>query len=213
MKMTRFAERGSQNDRSHQHLLPQSVLREVPHRPQPDMWGVAQPDVLLQGLQVKHANQPTVEDLAYLRVAFYYDEQLGALCSRATGAPIKKNNGRYYQVRYGNPERNVVAHRVVWFLTRGVWPEGLVDHSDGNGLNNRKDNLRLGTQSQNMENTRGAKRNNKLGLLGVHSHKNLFRATIVICGARRDLGLFKTPEAAHITYLAKKREHHGFNTL
>ena len=48
MKRTRFAKRGSQNDRStHQHLLRQGVLREVSHRPQPDGRGVAQPDVLL----------------------------------------------------------------------------------------------------------------------------------------------------------------------
>lgn len=48
MKRTRFAKRGSQNDRSHQHLLLQGVLREVPYRPQPDGRGVAQPDVLLR---------------------------------------------------------------------------------------------------------------------------------------------------------------------
>lgn len=52
MKRTRFAKRGLQNDRPHQHLLHQGVLREVPHRPQPDGRGVAQPDVLLRGLQV-----------------------------------------------------------------------------------------------------------------------------------------------------------------
>ena len=53
MKMTRFAKRGSQHDRPHQHLLLQGVLREVPYRPQPDGRGVAQPDVFLRELQVK----------------------------------------------------------------------------------------------------------------------------------------------------------------
>lgn len=162
---------------------------------------------------MKHVNQPTRKDLSYLRRAFYYDERLGALCSRETGAPIKKNNGRYFQVRYGNPERLVVAHRVVWFLTRGTWPAGLIDHRDGNGLNNHKDNLRLGSQSSNMENIRGAKRSNKLGLLGVHQHKNSFRAAIMVRGKRIELGLFPTPEDAHEAYMAEKRARHAFNTL
>ena len=50
MKRTRFAKRGLQNDRPHQHLLRQGVLREVPHRLQPHGWGVAQPDVLLRSV-------------------------------------------------------------------------------------------------------------------------------------------------------------------
>ena len=53
MKRTRFAKRGLQNDRPHQHLLLQGVLREVPHRPQPHGRGVAQSDVFLLELQVK----------------------------------------------------------------------------------------------------------------------------------------------------------------
>ena len=53
MKSTRFAKRGLQNDHPHQHLLRQGVLREVPDRLQPHGRGVAQPDVLLRGLQVK----------------------------------------------------------------------------------------------------------------------------------------------------------------
>ena len=58
MKSTRFAKRGLQNDRPHQHLLLQGVLREVPHRPQPHGWGVAQPDVFLRGLQVNQLALP-----------------------------------------------------------------------------------------------------------------------------------------------------------
>ena len=66
MKRTRFAKRGLQNDRPHQHLLLQGVLREVPHRPQPHGRGVAQPDVFLRGLQVKST---TPERLALVRRA------------------------------------------------------------------------------------------------------------------------------------------------
>ena len=66
MKRTRFAKRGLQNDRPHQHLLRQGVLREVPDRPQPHGRGVAQPDVLLRELQVKST---TPERLALVRRA------------------------------------------------------------------------------------------------------------------------------------------------
>lgn len=60
-----------------------------------------------------------------------------------------------------------VAHRVVWKLVNGTISDSMViDHKDGNQLNNTIDNLRLVTQTVNNRNHR-KQSNNKSGETGV----------------------------------------------
>src|SRR5687767_14401 len=40
-------------------------------------------------------------------------------------------------------------HRVIWALHYGEWPNGEIDHIDGNAKNNRLDNLRVVTHLEN----------------------------------------------------------------
>jgi hypothetical protein len=44
------------------------------------------------------------------------------------------------------------GHRVAWLLMTGHWPKNLIDHIDGDGLNNRFENLRDVDQFVNMRN-------------------------------------------------------------
>lgn len=46
----------------------------------------------------------------------------------------------------------VMAHVLAWLYTEGVWPDHEIDHRDGDGLNNRRSNLRAATHKQNLEN-------------------------------------------------------------
>lgn len=53
---------------------------------------------------------------------------------------------------YVNGEKmNLQFHRVVWLLCHGRWPTQ-IDHIDGNPLNNRVENLREVSQSENDAN-------------------------------------------------------------
>jgi hypothetical protein len=85
-----------------------------------------------------------------------------------------------------------------------------VDHIDGDGLNNRRSNLRFATTAQNSAN-RGKQKNNTSGFKGVRWHKRdkRWRAVIGINGKTKQIGSFKTPEAAYDAYCAAARELHG----
>lgn len=76
-----------------------------------------------------------------------------------------------------------------------------VDHKNGDGLDNRRANLRAANQSQNTANTR-LRSDNKSGLRGVSWRKanNCWCAQIRIDGKTLWLGLFSTREAAARAY-------------
>jgi hypothetical protein len=90
-------------------------------------------------------------------------------------------------------------------------PDGFqIDHIDGDGLNNRKSNLRLATRSENARNRR-INKNSTSGLKGaswVESRKR-WRAEIRADGKQIHLGYFNTPEAAHAAYVAASEKMHG----
>lgn len=85
-----------------------------------------------------------------------------------------------------------------------------IDHINGNRLDNRIENLRFATRSQNKMNAKVYK-NNKLGLKGVHfvekTHK--FRASITLNKKKSMLGTFKTKEEAARAYDKKAKELFG----
>jgi len=76
----------------------------------------------------------------------------------------------------------------------------LIDHKNGNGLDNRKDNLRPSTSSQNSANTK--KRTGTASQFkGVtRSRKNRWEARIGFQGQRHSLGSYKTEREAALAY-------------
>lgn len=76
--------------------------------------------------------------------------------------------------------RIYAAHRLIWTLLRGLIPEGAeIDHINGVRDDNRIENLRLATASENKCNRKRAHRNNvSTGVLGVYKELrcNSFRA-------------------------------------
>lgn len=46
----------------------------------------------------------------------------------------------------------LLAHRVCWAIFYGEWPDGEIDHIDGNRLNNKISNLRCVSRSENAKN-------------------------------------------------------------
>lgn len=64
------------------------------------------------------------------------------------------------------------AHRLAWVFITGSWPNKLIDHVDGDRLNNKAINLREATDWQNSTNAKRRK-DNKSGVTGVGWQKAL----------------------------------------
>jgi hypothetical protein len=90
-------------------------------------------------------------------------------------------------------------------------PDGFqIDHIDGDGLNNQKSNLRIGTHQQNIMN-RTKQRNNTSGYKGVSFDKstNKFVAQIGYNKKGIHIGSFKTAILAARAYDVEAIKYHG----
>lgn len=85
-----------------------------------------------------------------------------------------------------------------------------LDHRDGDGLNNRRENIRPCTQSQNMANV-GRTAANKSGFKGVHRHNksNRWRVQISVNNKILDVGYFADKTEAAKAYDAAAIKHFG----
>lgn len=70
--------------------------------------------------------------------------------------------------------RRYAASNLAWLYMTGEMPSKLVDHRNQNKIDDRWDNLRLATRSQNVANT-GPRANNACGIKGVSWDKKRSR--------------------------------------
>ena len=106
-----------------------------------------------------------------------------------------------------------LEHRIVYFMHHKTLPRFL-DHIDGNRTNNRIENLREATSSQNAFN-RATGKSNKSGVKGVHWHKQhrKWYAAIKHKGNTKFLGLFKNfDDAVEARKKAEDENHREFAT-
>jgi hypothetical protein len=85
----------------------------------------------------------------------------------------------------------VRAHRVIWAMHNGMWPDGEIDHINGNPRDNRIENLREVDRTGQNRNHK-LQSNNKSGRVGVywHSRGQKWTAQIRANGKVYHLGLF-----------------------
>jgi hypothetical protein len=117
------------------------------------------------------------------------------------GARKSSTNMAQYKPRY-----TVYIHAFIMDTPQGMY----TDHINGNGLDNRKSNLRICTSMQNQYNT-GPNSRNTSGYKGVYWSKsnNKWQARIKINKKKVYLGNFKTLEDAYTAYCNKAQEAHG----
>jgi len=121
------------------------------------------------------------------------------LLSKIKWQAVKRSDGKgWYAVSKGG----IRMHRLIM----GVTDDRIVDHRDGDGLKNKRDNLRIGNQSKNCVNRKTTPGKH---LRGVVKRNNKYRATIKLNGKTNHLGYFHTELEAHEAYLQAATKAHG----
>ena len=109
----------------------------------------------------------------------------------------------------GIDRRLYKAHQLACFYMTGRWGRPSIDHRDGDASNNRWNNLRRATRSQNNANRR-RQRNNTSGYKGVYlCRSGRWGAAIQINGKSKHLGTFASPQEAHAAYVKAARKYQG----
>lgn len=151
-----------------------------------------------------------------LRQLVDYDPNTGVftwrvtLCGRAVAGSKAGGHGGQGYVMLQVCKRRYGAHRLAWLYVYGELPTQQVDHINGNRSDNRINNLRLATNSQNQGN-RSINCNSQSGHKGVQwsKQKRKWKAVIQISGERKFLGLFDTVEDAGHAYRRAAKSYFG----
>ena len=116
---------------------------------------------------------------------------------------------------YYAPGRKLMSrlHRKILGLKFGDPREG--DHENGDKLDNRRPNLRVGTKGENMQNRRGARRNTRSQVRGViwDASRRKWAARAQLDGKTHNLGRFATIAEAEAVVVAWRREHMPFSEM
>lgn len=101
-----------------------------------------------------------------LRALLAYDPETGEWVWNTCPPPNSRRSGqvagyvrsdRYKLIRVDN--ERYYASRLAWFYMTGFWPTEEIDHEDRNPANDRWENLREATSSDNKCNTKTSSRN------------------------------------------------------
>lgn len=146
-------------------------------------------------IQLTQGKEAILDDEDYDRVSKYKWHY-----AHYPGGGYAKTNNK------GNKPALLRMHRIVLNAKSGE----LIDHINGNTLDNRKENLRIVNQSQNMMNTR-LRSTNTSGYKGVCYDKRWknWLAHIWKDGEQIYLGCFKDKKLAAKAYNEAAKEYHG----
>ena len=131
-------------------------------------------------------------------------------CNRVkVGAIAGKINNGYLKIKFQH--KTYMGHRLFWLLHTGYDPGQLtIDHIDQNKLNNKFNNLRLATLSEQQRNVR-TRLNNKSGHRGVYwnAKNQKYEAQITNNQKLMYIGQYDTLNAAIAARQAKELELYG----
>ena len=161
----------------------------------------------------------------YVRSILSYDEETGLFTWKVNRRKVRcagKRAGSYSKgyIKISIHERGHFAHRLAWLVMTGSFPEGDIDHIDGNRSNNRWANLREASASQNLMNMHTSNRS-VIGLRGLSFRTNksgteCIRAVVEVGSSRfekrfhiKKLGIMVATRDAAIWATATREELHG----
>ena len=132
-------------------------------------------------------------------------------------AKVMNTNRKHGKVGWVNPGgykttgiggKVYLNHRLIFLMHHGWLPDE-VDHKDGNTLNNKIENLRAASHSQNQHN-RKLNKNNSTGVKGVvwYENRNSFKARCSVNGKSHHIGYFRDLKNAEQAIKLFRAQHH-----
>lgn len=148
----------------------------------------------------------TIQMYSLKSVARLFEYEEGFLFRKSSQ---KKVNNRPNSDGYMHTEvegKSWKVHRIIFYLCRGYEPE-VVDHINGDTLDNRIENLRACTQKQNTFNQ--VCKTGQSGVQGVSKFGERWRVRIGIGSRRLPLGLYDCLELATLVAEEARDKYHG----
>lgn len=107
---------------------------------------------------------------------------------------------------YAVSSNGIKMHRLLLDCPKNM----VIDHINGNGLDNRRSNLRICTIGENLRNHK-LKNNNTSGFIGIHKMKSTcnYQSYININGEKHYCGTFKNIQDAIIARNEAAKKYHG----
>lgn len=174
---------------------------------------------LYQAFPMPASAGEVVLTLKQLREHFHYDPLTGHwtrlracgphLPGSKVGAAVRDREGHRYNILVFNGARYKMSRLAVFYM-RGAWPTGVVDHRNGNTVDDAWKNLRDCSRKQNSQNRR-LNANSRSRHKGVqwNSRRGRWVALIRVNGKRLFLGYFEDPAAGALAYKAAALKHFG----
>lgn len=106
-------------------------------------------------------------------------------------------------------DKRYLSGRLIWFYMTGEWPDE-VDHKNLNRSDDRWENIRESTRSQNCANKGRFFKPNKFGFRGIKRHSSgKFYAAVCSKQVEYRSTPVATPELAALAYDMLAKKHHG----
>ena len=154
-------------------------------------------------------------DIAELRSALSYDKNTGNFtwlksCGSVKAGDAATNVNAIGYSRVKIKGKSYLAHRLAWAFSYGEFPASTIDHGNGIKTDNRIENLRQATRSENQMNRR-KHCDNTSGFKGVtwNAAKNQWSARCAANGKRVHVGYFNDAQSASFAYQQVAQQMHG----
>lgn len=124
--------------------------------------------------------------------------------------PLHKAHTTYAITNRIGGGRTINVTHIILDVPRGY----VVDHINGDGLDNRKNNLRIVTQAQNTQNLKGAAKSNASGTLGVYKTARKNKPWSAMCthdGISYHLGKYDSKEEASVAVTEFRKAYKPFS--
>lgn len=148
----------------------------------------------------------TYNRIGTYKESFYIDNKDYNIIKNYKWYTTKNRKSKRVLTHFNNT--NILLSRFILGINKH---DKIIDHIDNNGLNNRRSNLRICNNSQNLHNISIPNINNSTGTRGIDYHKNTkkYRVRIKLNYKSYLIGYYKNKKDAILARLKSEKKYYG----